>query len=380
MMRFILFICMLILPLTTALAQLPDIDARDTLGRKTSFRPLLGRVAVYNEIFGLGIGHSFNIEASPIMTDVVTMNIRCGTGRPIVINAEDKDGFNMVYGVGVDIGRRRSRFVLSAGLWNVIVPPYIRPYSGDTTDTRIEFNWFGSLGYRYQAPKGFFFGINVYLMAVNSDYTPKFNHDPYGNEFSVWPSTYMGYRIPSAKQHRAMVAYARLSKTERVQIRNEARQERASMKLQGKLLDSTSTVATGKSEFGLTFFGPALLTLNYTLYVPFKENGIANYYLRSGLGTAMPLFQWNMETGMAFLKKNSGVMVGGGGALSFGENSLEAFVVLRGKVNIGKGFSGNAGLMVLWSTGAPYTFIQKGERPHVLPSIGFAFRMPRSRR
>jgi len=380
MTRFLTPLLFMVLPSIGAMAQLPGMDDRDANGLKVAYRPFLGRIAVYNELFGLGIGHTFNIEASPLMTDAITLNLRVGSGRPIVMDYENKDGFNMVYGVGAEFGRRRSRIALSAGLWNVIVPSYIRPYRGDTTDTRLDFNWFGTVGYRYQAPKGFFFGFNVYLLAANTGYLPTVTDISPKRDVSLWPGTYLGYRIPSTPQHRALRAYSRLSKSERAAIRQESRTELLNRKLSERLSDSTRVTAASRSEFGLTFFGPALLTINYTVYVPLKEDGIANYYLRSGLGTAMPLFQWSMETGVAFMKSNSGAMVGGGGAMSFGENSLDAFVVLRGKVGIGKGFSANAGLMVLWSTGTPYTFIPKKGRPYLLPSVGFAYRLPKSRR
>jgi hypothetical protein len=377
MIRSLIFLGITLLPSIRGMAQLPGMDDRDASGRQVAYRPFLGRIATYNEIFGLGVGYTFNVEASPLMTDAVTINLRIGSGRQMVVGYQERDGFSMVYGVGAEFGRRRSRIALAGGLWNVVVPPYVRPKGTGKTDAQMRFNAFSSVGYRYQAPKGFFFGLNVYFMAADTDYLPTFADFSRKHQFSIWPGTFMGYRLPSSDRHRELKAHHKLSKSERHSLRQQDLASKKRVNLEERLPDSAQVTAASRSEFGLTVFGPALAVVNYTLYVPLKPGSVPSYYLRSGIGTAMPLFQWNMETGMALLKNNSGLMLGGGGALSFGSPSLEAFIVARGKVNVGKGFSANAGLMVLWSTGVPYTFIGKRRGAIVLPSIGFAYRLPK---
>jgi hypothetical protein len=376
-MRWILPLTLALLLANFAAAQLPKAFEIGNDGRKVPFRPYLGRAAVYTEVFGLGTGASLNLEGSPIMTDVMTLNIRFGAGVPGpysvgTINYEA----SFIYGFSTELGRRRGRFSVGGGLWNVYTKPQIMFAVGSPSPT-MEFNVFGSVGYRYQALKGFMFGANLYLIGGESQYAPSMNPRNNYPIFTVWPSAYLGYRIPSWQQHKAYVSLSKLSRPERRAYRQAEREH-----LRSRLADVARTDTSRfwrNSEFGFSIFGPAVATFHYTLYVPLSHGKVTNYYFRTGLGTAMPLLQGHVEMGMAFLWNNTGFQVGGGMAASLFEPSVDPYVTLRGKVNLAKGFSGFAGANLIWSLGRPFSFISKVGKPYVLPTVGFSYRLNRKK-
>lgn len=369
-------ILLFLLSALVSVAQLPRVSDVNDSGRKVAFRPFLGRVASYTEVFGLGTGLTVNVEGSPIMTDMLTLNLRVGAGIPIITTYPNRET-NLVYSISSEIGRRRSRVIVSGGLWNVYLPK-TQNFVGETIAARMEFNFFGSVGYRYQAAKGFLFGANMYLIGGESEYAPSISKRNEYPVFTVWPSVYMGYRIPSWKQHKAFAAYAKRSKPERVAYRKA---ERENMRAQlAEIAQHDTAFVWRNSEFGLSIFGPALVTLHYTLYAPLDKQKVVNYYLRTGLGTAMPLLQGHLDMGMAFLWNNTGFQVGGGVAASLFEPSVDPYVSLRGKVNLAKGISGFVGVNLLWSLGEPFTFIHKKGKPYLLPTVGVSYRLNRLKR
>ena len=360
-----------------ATAQLPKTFDVGTDGRKVPFRPYLGRVAAYTEVFGLGTGASLNIEGSPIMSDIMTLNIRFGAGvpGPYSVGSITHEA-SFIYGFSTEFGRRRSRFSVGGGLWNVYSIPQIM-FAVGTPSPTMEFNLFGSVGYRYQAPKGFLFGAILYLIGGQSEYAPSMNTLNNYPVFTVWPSVYIGYRIPSWKQTKEYLSLQRLSRPERKAYRVA---ERESLKDQ---LADIATKDTSRlwrnSEFGLSVLGPAVLTIHYTLYIPLGQRQIAHYFLRTGVGTAMPLLQGHLDMGMAFLWNNTGFQVGGGLAASLFQASVDPYVTLRAKMNLAKGVSGFVGANLLWSLGEPFTFIHKKGKPYVLPTVGVSYRLNRSK-
>lgn len=374
-MRWIFLPVLLLLVAYTASAQLSKVNELGNDGRKVPFRPSLGRVSSYTEVFGLGTGVTLNIEGSPLMTDLMTLNIRFGAGVPEPYSAGSiLYKASLVYSISAEFGRRRSRLNIGGGLWN-IYKPQTRNFYGDTIPAYMEFNVFGSVGYRYQAPKGFLFGANIYLIGGQSEYAPSMNTRNNYPVFTIWPSVYVGYRIPSWQQHKAYVAFAKLARPERKAYRKA---ERELIRNQLREIGKRDTAHTWRnSEFGLSILGPALFTLHYTLYVPLGQRQIAHYFLRTGVGTAMPLLQGHLDMGMAFLWNNTGFQVGGGLAASLFEPSVDPYLTLRGKINLAKGFSGFAGANFIWSLGRPYTFISKVGTPYILPTVGFAYRLNR---
>lgn len=376
-MRWILPLTLALLLANFAAAQLPKAFEIGNDGRKVPFRPYLGRIAAYTEVFGLGTGVSLNLEGSPLMTDVMTLNIRFGAGVPGPYSVGSiAYETSLIYGLSAEFGRRRSRFLVSGGLWN-IYSPKSRNFYGDTIPARMEFNLFRSVGYRYQAPQGFLFGANLYLIGGQSEYAPSMNTRNNYPVFTIWPSVYVGYRIPSWKQTKEYLSLQKLSRPERKAYRAA---ERESLKNQLADIATKDTARFWRnSEFGLSVLGPALLTIHYTLYVPLGQRKVTHYFLRTGLGTAMPLLQGHLDMGMAFLWNNTGFQVGGGMAASLFEPSIDPYVTLRGKVNLAKGFSGFAGANLIWSLGSPFSFINKVGKPYVLPTVGFSYRLNRKK-
>lgn len=374
-MRWVLPLILPLLVINTVSAQLPKVNEPESNGRKVPFRPYLGRVSSYTEFLGLGTGVTLNLEGSPIMTDIMTLNIRFGAGVPGPFSA----GYiayetSLVYSISAEFGRRRSRLIIGGGLWNIYTPQ-TKSFYGDTIPAYMEFNLFGSVGYRYQAAKGFLFGANLYLIGGQSEYAPSMNTRNNYPVFTVWPSVYLGYRIPSWEQHKAYVSYAKLSHPERKAYRKAEREHlRNQLREVGK---RDTTTVWRNSEFGLSILGLALVTLHYTLYVPIDECQVTHYYLRTGLGTAMPLLQGHLDMGMAFLWNNTGFQVGGGMAASLFEASVDPYVTLRGKINLAKGFAGFAGVNLIWSLGEPFMFIRRYSRPYLLPTVGVAYRLNR---
>jgi len=102
----------LLFPAVRCAAQLPDINDLNGKGRKVAFRPFLGRISSYNEILGLGSGQSVNIEGSPLMTDLLTLNLRVGVGTPY-LQAPSTNGLSLIYSISTEFGRRRSRLIMA---------------------------------------------------------------------------------------------------------------------------------------------------------------------------------------------------------------------------------------------------------------------------
>lgn len=366
-------VLLIFLSTLSSVAQLPRVGDMGNDGRKVAFRPFLGRVASYSEFLGFGVGQHFNVEGSPIMTDIFTLNIRVGAGLPY-FGSTWANETSLIYSLSAEFGRRRSRLLIGGGLWNLYFSPTQNIF-GEPIPARVDFNLFGSVGYRYQAPKGFMFGTNLYLIGGQSEYGPSINTRNNYPVFTIWPSVYMGYRIPSCEQHKSYVSYAKLSRPERKASRQT---ERAFMRSQiFEPVKPDSTHIWRNSEFGLSIFGPGLVTLHYTLYASLGKRQVVNYYLRTGLGTAMPLLQGHLDMGMAFLWNNTGFQVGGGLAASLFQASVDPYVTLRGKVNLAKGFSGFAGVNLIWSLGEPFTFISQRGKPYILPTVGVAYRLNR---
>lgn len=377
-MRWTTTLVLILLVGKFGLAQLPKIDDVNGAGRKVAFRPFLGRVASYTEFLGLGTGVTLNLEGSPIMTDIMTLNIRFGAGALGPYTAGYiKYRASLIYALSAEFGRRRNRLTIGGGLWNVYFSQTQNPY-WEPIPAYMEFNLFGSVGYRYQAPTGFLFGTKLYLIGGQSEYGPTISKRNNYPVFSIWPSAYIGYRIPSWKQHKEFVAYARMERPERNAYRKTER-ERLRNTL-AEVAQQDTGLIWRNSEFGLSIFGPAVVTVHYTLYVPLSPRKVANYYFRTGLGTAMPLLQGHLDMGMAFLWNNTGFQVGGGLAASLFNASVDPYVTLRGKVNLDKGFSGFAGMNLIWSLGQPFTFINKVGKPYILPTVGVSYRLSRARR
>jgi len=374
-MRWTLTLVFTLLLFNQCLAQLPHAKDVNDRGHKVAFRPFLGRVASYTEFLGFAMGQHFSVEGSPIVTDVFTLNVRVGAGIPIPV-ANWNNGASLVYSLSSEFGRRRSRFLVGGGLWNIYFPRTQNLF-WEPVAARMEFNLFGSVGYRFQAPKGFLFGVNVYLIGGESEYGPSINKRFYYPVFTIWPSVYLGYRIPSWKQHKEYVAYAKLSQPERKAYRKE---ERLHVHSQLTEIAQKDTSAFWRnSEFGFSLFGPGLVTFHYTVYVPLNQQKVVNYYLRTGLGTAMPLLQGHLDMGMAFLWNNTGFQIGGGLAASLFRASVDPYVTLRAKMNLAKGFSGFVGINLIWSMGKPFTFIHKQGKPYILPTVGVSYRLHRGK-
>tara|TARA_R110002072_G_scaffold65830_3_gene162631 strand:+ start:643 stop:1110 length:468 start_codon:yes stop_codon:yes gene_type:complete len=152
--------------------------------------------------------------------------------------------------------------------------PETKNFFGDTIAARMEFNLFGAVGYRYQAPKGFLFGVNVYMIGGHSEYAPTINKRNNYPVFTIWPSVYLGYRIPSWNQHREFVEYGKLTRPERKAYRRAEKQHmRDHLAEIGK---KDSTITWRNSEFGLSILRPGLVILHHTLYVPLNPRGVPN--------------------------------------------------------------------------------------------------------
>lgn len=356
-----------------AAAQLPRVSDVSDDGRKVPFRPFLGRVASYSEFLGFGVGQHFSVEGSPIMTDIFTLNVRVGAGIPY-FGSTWGSGNSLIYSLSAEFGRRRSRLVVGGGLWNVYLPE-TQSLFFEPIPARMEFNLFGSVGYRYQAPEGFLFGANTYLIGGQSEYAPSISKRNNYPVFTIWPSVYLGYRIPSRKQHKEFVAYAKMDKPNRKAYRKTER-ERLRNTL-AEIAKKDTAMTWRNSEFGLSILGPALVTLHYTVYVPLSRHNVVHYYLRTGLGTAMPLLQGHLDMGMAFLWNNTGFQIGGGLAASLFKASVDPYVTLRAKMNLAKGVSGFVGANLIWSLGTPFTFVHKKGKPYVLPTVGVSYRLNR---
>jgi hypothetical protein len=371
MLRSLLCALMLALPTTLALAQLPHHSGRDSLGRKLSFQPYLGRIAVFNEFPGPLLGHTLNIEAHPLKGNLLDLNIRVGTTTGL--GASAWSSFAMVYSLGAEFGRRRSRFTASAGhVTNYVLRN--ATLAGRYSQQEAYLDWFGSVGYRLQLHQGFFMGVTTYLVfperdgssciiCFGSDKGPK-----------LYPSVQLGFRLPSTAQHRW---YRQLTKADPA-ARDSLKQIHGRQRDVLTIPDSLRVPGTGSSEIGFSVGGTSLINVHYTFYAPFRANGVVQWYLRPGIGTVEPLLQFQLETGMAFLWKNTGFTIGGGGNAAVGVG-YEAFIVSRGKVALYKGLSASLGVSLTWSEQAPFfTYVPKRSGiGWVMPSVGVAYRWPK---
>lgn len=371
------FALVLLMPLTAALAQLPHHGSMDSLGKRPSFQPYLGRIAIFNELIGPGMSHTLNVQAFPLKLDAVGLGIRVGTTTVTGSNSPSSwKRFAMVYSVDVEVGRRRSRFIGGAG----VNTKYALPYGSNTwgvTKGRVTIDWFTSIGYRFQMPWGFFFGLNAYLVfhennerdciLCTGDYAgPKVN-----------PSFQVGFRPPSSAQHRW---YRQLTKAT-PEVRNSLKPPHRQQRADALIPDSLRVPGTGGSEVGGTILGSALLNLHYTYLAQLGPKSVAHWYVRPGIGTVGPTLQFQLETGMAFLWNNTGFTIGGGGNGTVGIG-WEAFIVTRGKVALKKGLSASLGVSLIWSEEAPFfTYVpERSGRGWVMPSVGLAYRWPKRRR
>jgi len=331
---------------------------------------------MFNEFIGPAAGLTLNVEAFPLKLDKVSLSIRVGTTTEVVSpNAPTWNGFVMVYGVGAELGRRRSRFVTGIGMNTRYSLPG-EYYFGRVETGSVRVNGFASLGYRFQMPWGLFFGLNAYLVLQENDERGCLvcTNDYYGPK--LYPSFQVGFRLPSKAQHRW---YRQLTKAAPA-ARDSLKQINRQQKTDWTIPDSLRVPGTGSSEFGFSVFGTALLNLHYNYLARLTPKGVAYWYIRPGIGTIEPVFQFQLETGAAFLWKNAGFTVGGGGNASLGVG-WETFVVARGRVNLRKGLSASLGVSLIWSESAPYfSYVPKRSgNGWVMPSISFAYRLPRRR-
>lgn len=370
------FALVLLMPLTSALAQLPHHGSMDSLGKRPSFQPYLGRIAIFNEIIGPAMGHTLNVEAFPLKFDKIGLSIRVGTTTETVSNSAPAWGrFAMVYSLGTELGRRRSRLNAGFGL----VTRYSLPgdyYYGRQETGHVNVDWFATLGYRFQMPWGLFFGLSAHLVFPERDDAGCL---VCGNDYNgpkLYPSFQLGFRPPSSAQHRWYRQLTKATPEVRDSLKLPHRQQRAD----ALIPDSLRVPGTGGSEVGGTILGSALLNLNYTYLAQLSPKSVAHWYVRPGIGTVVPSLQFQLETGMAFLWNNTGFTIGGGGNGTVGIG-WEAFIVTRGKVALKKGLSASLGVSLIWSEEAPFfTYVpERSGRGWVMPSVGLAYRWPKRR-
>lgn len=375
MLRLLALMLVSFVAMSSCLAQLPHPNSRDSAEKKMAFKPYLGRVAIYNEFIGPASGLTLNVEAFPVKLDLVSLSIRVGTTTEIVENTSPAWGrFAMVYSLGTELGRRRSRFNAGFGL----VTRYFLPgeyYFGRQEKGRINLDWFASIGYRLQMPWGLFLGLNANLVFFENDDGGCLVCDNDYKGPKLYPSVQLGFRLPSSVQHR----WYRKLHTLSPQMRDSLKVASTFQRLKKSTIpDSLRVADTGGSEFGFSILGTALFGVHYTYFAQLLPNGVAHYYVRPGIGSVSPLLQFQLETGMAFLWKNSGFSIGGGGSASVGVGK-DVFLITRGRRNFKMGFSASLGVALIWSEQAPFfsSVAKRSGIGWVMPSVSFAYRLPK---
>jgi hypothetical protein len=264
---------------------------KDSLVVETGAKSKLSKFSITHEITGAVLFPSISSEFRFFSRGKWNLDARIGFGglfQPDAIYAN-------VIGLSTKYGSGESKLSLSLGA--SIYYQYGREYLGWNLWSKPRFynqqyQYFFSLGYRYEQKHGFIFGIDAYAIGSFNEDVPFI---PIGEAWEVYPwgGITFGYRFPSKELHNSW-RKLRLLKRDNVSLLEQELGASLSSKLNRiqrksireiERLEKESLRDLTRSAIYVEGFGAGLLwSLNYEYSFPLIKNELLQAFARTGIG------------------------------------------------------------------------------------------------
>ena len=278
--------------LFTVLVLLAHSQQEDSTGIGYLEKPKLSRLAITHELSGAVVFPSINVECRIVSVKNWDIDARFGFGGLFQTNSL----YSNTIGLSAQYGPGSSKLHISAGTG------LYYQYGRQQLDYNLwadegfynqHYQYYFSLGYRYEHKHGFIFGIDAYGIG---SFTDNWTVLPIGETWPVYPwgGVTFGYRFPSWELHREW-RQNRLRKKNKValleaelggdlSIQNLDKDQRKALR-EIERLEKESMRYLTRSAFYVEGLGAGYLwSFNYEYYVPLLKNELLQLYSRVGIG------------------------------------------------------------------------------------------------
>lgn len=326
---------------------------QDTVPPKESVIKL-SRFAITHELTGASVFPTMNVEFRFLTTSNWHLDARAGFGGLFQIDPI----YSNTIGLYAKYGTGSSKLNLGFGAG------FYYQYGREHLDWNQwaergfynqHYQYFFSLGYRYEHKHGFLFGIDAYAIGSFKD---DWVYLPIGETWPVYPwgGLSFGYRFPSAQLHSSWMDQRRIRTNKVAKLKKELGENVAVKKLEKRekrsmdeidRLERESLRYLTRSALYVEGLGPGgLWSLNYEYSLPLLKNELLHLYGRTGFGVypsrkrvGNQSVRFNVLTlpnllGLRVMKNHRGGGVGGGIVPIFSQGQVRLGYVFNADIQI----------------------------------------------